>query len=58
MSNPLELSEAIPADLIGWTDARALVATGSPLEPVEFRGTTYVIGEANLWFRCAEIRPS
>jgi malate dehydrogenase (oxaloacetate-decarboxylating) len=47
MSNPTELSEAVPADLIRWSDGRALVATGSPFEPVEFRGTTYVIGQAN-----------
>ena len=47
MSNPTELSEAAPADLIRWTDGRALVATGSPFEPVEYRGTTYVIGQAN-----------
>ena len=47
MSNPTELSEAAPADLIRWTDGRALVATGSPFEPVAYRGTTYVIGQAN-----------
>ena len=47
MSNPTELSEAAPADLIRWTDGRALVATGSPFEPVAYRGTTYAIGQAN-----------
>jgi malate dehydrogenase (oxaloacetate-decarboxylating) len=47
MSNPTELSEAIPADLIRWTDGKALVATGSPFEPVEYAGTKYVIGQAN-----------
>ena len=47
MSNPTELSEARPADLIRWTDGTALVATGSPFEPVEYAGTTYVIGQAN-----------
>src|SRR5262245_49882380 len=45
MSNPTELSEAIPADLIRWTDGKALVATGSPFEPVEYAGTKYVIGQ-------------
>ncbi len=47
MSNPTELSEADPADLIRWTDGRALVATGSPFGPVDYSGTRYVIGQAN-----------
>ena len=47
MSNPTELSEADPADLIRWTEGKALVATGSPFDPVEYAGTKYVIGQAN-----------
>jgi malate dehydrogenase (oxaloacetate-decarboxylating) len=47
MSNPTELAEARPADVIEWTGGRALVATGSPFPPVAYRGTTYVIGQAN-----------
>jgi malate dehydrogenase (oxaloacetate-decarboxylating) len=47
MSNPTDLAEATPADLIGWTDGAALVATGSPFAPVEHRGVKYWIGQAN-----------
>jgi malate dehydrogenase (oxaloacetate-decarboxylating) len=47
MSNPTRLAEAVPADLLRWTDGRALVATGSPFEPVTHDRITYVIGQAN-----------
>jgi len=47
MSNPTELAEARPVDLIKWTEGRALVATGSPFGPVEYDGITYQIGQAN-----------
>lgn len=50
MSNPTTLSEAKPEDLIKWTEGRALVATGSPFEPVSYNGTEYVIGQANNAF--------
>jgi malate dehydrogenase (oxaloacetate-decarboxylating) len=47
MSNPTELAEATPDDLILWTGGRALVATGSPFPPVEYQGTRYIVGQAN-----------
>jgi malate dehydrogenase (oxaloacetate-decarboxylating) len=47
MSNPTTLAEATPADLIAWTGGRALVATGSPFDPVTYQGVTYQIGQAN-----------
>jgi malate dehydrogenase (oxaloacetate-decarboxylating) len=47
LSSPSSLAEATPADLIAWTDGRALIATGSPFTPVTHRGTTHVIGQAN-----------
>lgn len=37
LSNPNSKSEAKPADLIKWTKGRAIVATGSPYEPVKYR---------------------
>ena len=36
-----------PPDLLAWTDGRALVATGSPFDPVEHDGLTYQIAQAN-----------
>jgi malate dehydrogenase (oxaloacetate-decarboxylating) len=47
LSSPPPYAEATPADLISWTDGRALVATGSPFTPVTHKGITHVIGQAN-----------
>ena len=47
LSNPTSRCEAHPADLIRWTDGRALVATGSPFPPVDHDGRRYVVAQAN-----------
>jgi malate dehydrogenase (oxaloacetate-decarboxylating) len=44
---PPARAAANPADLIAWTDGRALIATGSSFAPVTHKGATYVIGQAN-----------
>jgi malate dehydrogenase (oxaloacetate-decarboxylating) len=47
LSNPTERIEAIPGDLIEWTDGRALIGTGTPWAPVAYKGVDYHIGQAN-----------
>jgi malic enzyme len=50
LSNPTASSEARPADVLAWSSGRALVATGSPFDPVQAGGRTHVIGQANNVF--------
>jgi malate dehydrogenase (oxaloacetate-decarboxylating) len=47
LSNPPARAEANPADLIAWTDGRALIATGGSFAPVTYRGLTYVVAQVN-----------
>ncbi|HEX7527775.1 MAG TPA: malic enzyme-like NAD(P)-binding protein, partial [Thermoanaerobaculia bacterium] len=50
MSNPTNKTEGKPVDLVAWTNGRALVATGSPFEPVPYQGRTITISQANNSF--------
>jgi malate dehydrogenase (oxaloacetate-decarboxylating) len=50
MSNPTALAEAVPENLIKWTDGKALIATGSPFSDVKYNGVTYEIGQSNNAF--------
>ncbi|MFI5283055.1 MAG: NAD-dependent malic enzyme [Candidatus Dormibacterales bacterium] len=47
LTNPTSLSEAIPEDLLKWTDGKALVGAGSPFAPVSIGAITHTIGQAN-----------
>ena len=47
LSNPTSQSEATPADLLRWTEGRALVGTGSPFAPVEVNGKMVRIAQIN-----------
>jgi len=50
LSNPNSQSEAVPDDLLSWTDGRALVATGSPFGSVYLGGRAYSVSQANNAF--------
>ncbi len=47
LSNPTSKSEAIPADLLLWTEGRAIIGTGSPFAPVEFGAKKIPISQVN-----------
>jgi malate dehydrogenase (oxaloacetate-decarboxylating) len=47
LSNPTSRSEATPADLLAWTEGRAVVATGSPFDDVVLDGRRFPIAQCN-----------
>ncbi len=47
LSNPTSKCEALPADVLTWTQGRALVATGSPFDPVSIDDVDHHIAQAN-----------
>jgi malate dehydrogenase (oxaloacetate-decarboxylating) len=50
LSNPTSVAEALPEDILLWTEGRGIVATGSPFEDVDYGGKTYAIGQGNNAF--------
>jgi len=50
LSNPTTKAEALPKDIYEWSNGKALVATGSPFDPVHHNGKDYRIGQMNNSF--------
>jgi len=50
LSNPTSKAEANPADILRWTEGRALVGSGSPFPPVEVDGRTMRVSQVNNSF--------
>jgi malate dehydrogenase (oxaloacetate-decarboxylating) len=50
LSNPYDRAEAVPGDLIHWTDGRALVATGTEFPPVALKDRTIKIAQCNNFY--------
>jgi len=50
MSNPTAICEGIPQDIFEWSGGKALIATGSPFDPIETGDGPCRIGQANNVF--------
>ena len=50
LSNPITACEVTPAEVYAWTEGRAIVATGSPFDPVEVDGQLRAVGQGNNAF--------
>lgn len=47
LSNPTERIEVMPQDAVPWSQGKALIATGIPVDPVQYNGTDFHIGQGN-----------
>ena len=47
LSNPTSLAEAVPEDILNWSNGKALVASGSPFDPVVYNNQKHIISQCN-----------
>ena len=47
LSNPTANSEATPQQIVEWTDGRALIGTGSPFPPLDWKGRAIPLNQTN-----------
>jgi malate dehydrogenase (oxaloacetate-decarboxylating) len=47
LSNPIKQIEALPEQVLAWTQGQAIIATGSPFSPVEYQGKHHSIAQCN-----------
>ena len=50
LSNPYDRAEAVPKDLVQWTNGRALVATGTEFPPVLLNGSVFEVAQCNNFY--------
>jgi malate dehydrogenase (oxaloacetate-decarboxylating) len=47
LSNPTEKCEATPKNIMEWSRGQAIIATGSPFDPVDYQGHSHEISQCN-----------
>jgi malate dehydrogenase (oxaloacetate-decarboxylating) len=47
LSNPIKQIEARPEQIIEWTDGDVICASGSPFDPIEYKGKFYHVAQCN-----------